>query len=98
MIQKADALHDSSYSDQPSISPHDQNSAFRDWTVLIELLRDAWQQLLQVDRDRARRLSERWRTLPYPVFRRFSFYAMAEPDLYSKEECLAARGETQFRA
>jgi hypothetical protein len=89
MVQKANAKLDSTYSDQPSISPHAQNSALRTWTVLIELLRDAWKQLLSVDRSRARRVVERWRTIPYPIFRRFCFYAMAESDLHSPQECLA---------
>lgn len=55
---------------------------------MIELVRDAWKQLLQADRDRARRLVERWRTIPYPVFRRLCFYAMAESDLYSPQDSL----------
>lgn len=86
LIQKADGRYDSSYSDQPSISPHEQNSGLRDWTLLIELVRDSWEQLLKSDRDRARRLVERWRSIPYPVFRRLSFYAMAESDLYTAKE------------
>jgi SIR2-like domain len=86
LIQKADRRYDSSYSDQPSISPHEQNSGLRDWTLLIELVRDSWTQLFKSDRDRARRLVERWRSIPYPVFRRLSFYAMAESDLYTAKE------------
>lgn len=89
IVERADARFDSSYSDQPSISPHEQNSAFRDWTTLIGLVRDAWWELLAVDRDSARRLAERWRSIRYPVFRRLTFYAMAESDLYTAEECLA---------
>ena len=34
----ADDRRDLSYSSQPSISEHPQNSAFRDWTVLVELI------------------------------------------------------------
>jgi hypothetical protein len=89
MVQKADHQYDSSYSDQPSISPHEQNSGLRDWTVLVELVRDAWKQVLKTDRERARRLIERWRTIPYPVFRRLCFYAMTESDLYFPQEQLA---------
>jgi hypothetical protein len=89
MVEKADALDDPSYIDQPSISPHDQNARHRDWTALIELLRDSWQATLRVDREAARRIVERWRILPYPVFRRMSFFAMTESDLYSPSESLA---------
>jgi hypothetical protein len=88
MVQKADAKMDSSYSDQPSISRHPQNSAFRGWTQLIELLRDAWKQLVELDRNRGQSLVERWKAIPYPIFRRLCFYAMAESDLYSPQECL----------
>ena len=89
MVQKADHQYDSSYSDQPSISPHEQNSGLRDWTVLVELVRDAWKQVLKTDRESARRLVERWRTIPYPLFRRLCFYAMTESDLYLPQEQLA---------
>ena len=33
MVDEADPLNDSSYIDQPSISPHDQNTGHRDWTA-----------------------------------------------------------------
>ena len=89
MVQMADSLWDRSYQDQPSIAPHPQNSALRDRTVLLELCRDAWIALREEDSMCARRLVERWRSFPYPVFRRLCFFAMAESDLYSPEECLA---------
>lgn len=89
MMQKAGPLSDWSYSDQPSISPHPQNSSLRDWTVLLEFCRDTWTALLREDPVRARRLVERWRTLRYPVFRRLCFFAMTESDLYSPADCLA---------
>ena len=37
-----DNKSDLSYFYQPSISHHPQNKDFYDWTVLIELTRDAW--------------------------------------------------------
>src|SRR5581483_10242157 len=86
LIQKADSRQDRSYSDQPSISPHEQNSGFRDWTLLIELVRDSWRQVLNMDRQKARAIVERWRSIPYPVFRRLCFYAMSESDLYTPGE------------
>lgn len=89
MTQMADAQWDRSYSDQPSMLPHPQNSRLRDWTVLLELCGDAWTALLDIDPERARRLVERWRSIPYPVFRRLCFYAMAGSDLYAPSDCLA---------
>ena len=38
----ADEKSNSSRFHQPSIGDHPQNQRFRDWTVLIELARDAW--------------------------------------------------------
>jgi len=38
----ADDEHDPAFFDLPSIGVHPQNMHFRDWTVLIELTRDAW--------------------------------------------------------
>ncbi len=89
VVQQASARDDSSYIDQPSISPHVQNSGHRDWTALIELLRDSWKASLQVDRDTARSVVDRWKRFPYPVFRRLTFFAMTESDLYSPSESLA---------
>jgi len=88
LVEEADPLRDNSYSAQPSISPHEQNQSYKTWTVLIELTRDGWREVLAADRETARRLVERWRSIPYPVFRRLVFYAMAESDLFTPEECL----------
>ena len=89
MVQKAGPFWDWSYFDQPSISQHSQNSGLSDWTVLLELCRDAWLALRDTNLLDARRLVERWRTLRFPVFRRLCFFAMSESDLYSPEEFLA---------
>ena len=69
---------DLSYSSQPSISKHSQNSAFRDWTALIELNRDAWLATAQESPERARRVAEAWSQIPYPLFRRLAFFAAAQ--------------------
>ena len=44
---------DLSYVNQPSISEHPQNSAFHDWTALIELNRDAWRSTAIESREQA---------------------------------------------
>ena len=95
IVQRASDLDDPSYLDQPSISPHDQNAGHHDWTALIELLRDSWKAMLKDNRDTARRIVERWRTIHYPVFRRMSFFAMAESDLYSPSEVLEYLSEKE---
>lgn len=53
----ADDRSDRSHWDLPSISPHWQNRAFRDWVSLIELLRDAWLALRVIDDARATRIA-----------------------------------------
>ena len=66
---------DPSHWDLPSISPHRQNHGFRDWAVLIELLREAWLITLEHDPAHARRIVENWLEQPYPTFRRFALFA-----------------------
>lgn len=74
-MNKADNEHDRSYWDLPSISPHWQNRGFRDWVVLIELLRDAWLAIREQNPDYARRLAQDWWTKPYPTFKRLALFA-----------------------
>ena len=74
----ADDKSDLSYVSQPSISEHSQNSSFRDWTALIELSRDAWLATVVESREQACRMAEFWSQIPYPVFRRLTFFAAAQ--------------------
>ena len=74
----ADDKSDLSYVSQPSISEHPQNSSFRDWTVLIELSRDAWLATVVESREQACRMAEVWSQIPYPVFRRLTFFAAVQ--------------------
>ncbi|WP_151636009.1 anti-phage defense-associated sirtuin Dsr1 [Noviherbaspirillum aerium] len=82
-LGKADDRNDPSHWDLPSISPHWQNRGFRDWTSLIELLRDAWQAVLSIDSVRATRTAQRWFDLPYPTFKRLALFAA------SRDGCIA---------
>ena len=50
---EADDRSNRSHWDLPSISPHWQNRGFRDWVALIELLRDAWQAVREIEPARA---------------------------------------------
>ena len=74
----ADDRRDLSYFSQPSISAHPQNSAFRDWTALIDLSRDAWLATIAESPYQARVTAEAWSQVPYPVFRRLAFFAAAQ--------------------
>ena len=60
----------------PSISPHERNQHAPTWTQLIALTRDSYDALISTgDNNVAARLVRRWRSLPYPVFRRLALYA-----------------------
>ena len=79
---------DQSYSSQPSISEHPQNHGFRDWTALIELARDAWLATCARSPEVARTAAEAWRQIPYPVFRRLSFFAAAQGVVIPRRQSL----------
>lgn len=74
-LGEADDRSDPSHGDLPSISPHWQNRGFRDWVVPIELLRDAWQAVREIDPVRATRIAQGWFALPYPSFKRLALFA-----------------------
>ncbi len=71
----ANEHEDRSYWDMPSISPHQQNRGFHDWVTLIELLRDAWLIVREIDPARATQIARDWFTLPYPTFKRLALFA-----------------------
>ena len=77
-----DERSDRSHWDLPSISPHWQNRGFRDWVLLIELLRDAWLAVRCADSARAAQVAAAWFGLPYPAFKRLALFAA------SQDECI----------
>ncbi|MDP2347232.1 MAG: anti-phage defense-associated sirtuin Dsr1 [Gammaproteobacteria bacterium] len=80
---------DGSFIDQPSISEHQQNQEFHDWTLLIELVRDAWLETLKCDKDAALREVDRWSQIEYPVFRRLIFFAATKFEIFRPHQSLA---------
>ncbi len=80
-LGRASDKHDHSFLEQPSIGDHPQNERFRDWTVLIELTRDAWFETAAIAPEWARRNAERWSVVPYPVFHRLAFFAAAQDNI-----------------
>lgn len=79
---------DLSYIAQPSISKHPQNRDFRDWTALVDLTRDAWLAMVQTNPAQARLVAEGWLYVPYPLFKRLTFFAAANSDLITPREAL----------
>ena len=74
-LGEADEFKDRSYWALPSIEPHHQNSRFREWTTLIELLCDAWLATTKTDPVTASRIALGWFAIPYPTFKRLAFFA-----------------------
>ncbi len=84
----ANSRSDYSYIHRPSISEHTQNKRYHDWTVLIELVRDAWLAMAEKSPDQARIFAETWMQAPYPVFKRLAFFAAAQPNIVSQKTAL----------
>ena len=84
----ADERSDLSYLDQPSIGEHSQNNTFHDWTALINLTRDAWLAMVQACPKQAKLVAETWWQIPYPLFKRLSFFAATNSDLIDPHDAL----------
>lgn len=80
---------DYSYIQLLSISEHDQNTYFHDWTLLVILCRDAWMATVDTDSEVAMAILTLWARSKYPVFRRLVFFAIAQrPTLISTAKSL----------
>src|SRR5262249_17296184 len=87
-LEGADDRSDGSYWHQPSIAEHPQNQKFREWTLLIDLTRDAFIATTSVDPNKAHAEVGIWLSYPYPLFRRLAFYAATATDLFSSSVSL----------
>ncbi|MCD4840649.1 MAG: SIR2 family protein [Methanosarcinales archaeon] len=85
----AEDKSDLSYIHQPSISEHEQNRGFPDWTALIELTRDAWLATMQTNLLQARHAAEGWWQVPYPLFKRLAFFAATQSDVIPPPHALS---------
>jgi hypothetical protein len=81
-LGRANDREDGSYVFRPSIAEHPQNQRHYDWTFLIDLVRDAWLATAETSPELARLEVERWLTIPYPLFRRFVFFAATQSQLF----------------
>ena len=72
----ADQDIDNTHIEYRSISPHEQNEHAHTWTQLITLAQESHDALVSCGNiEAATRLAQRWRSLPYPIFRRLALYA-----------------------
>lgn len=88
-MQGADDKYDYSHIHQPSISKHGQNRHFEEWTILVELLREAWLKTLEVNTDKAKKVAVSWFDAPYPIFKRLAFFAATQSDVLDIELILS---------
>lgn len=79
---------DLSYLFRPSISDHEQNQDFYDWTALVELTRDAWLATADRDPQQALSIAGRWWSFDYPLFRRLTFFAATRAEVIPADEAL----------
>ena len=66
---------DISFLDLPSIEEHPQNQGFQNWVRLIELLRDCWLKLLDIDVLRANQRALDWFEQSQITFKRLALFA-----------------------
>ncbi|NDW47477.1 anti-phage defense-associated sirtuin Dsr1 [Ruegeria sp. PrR005] len=77
-------LEDYSYIQLPSISDHEQNKDYNDWTLLVTLCRDSWLATEDHNSEIAKAMLTIWASSKHPVFRRLVFFALAQsPNLVS---------------
>lgn len=82
----ADDHSDQSLWDLPSITPHWQNRASRDWVTLIELLRDSWLATRVNNPERATIIAKEWFVSPYPAFKRLALFAASQDDCIASDQ------------
>ena len=85
-LGEANEYDDLSYWHLPSISDHPQNSGSHEWVVLVELLRDAWLEILSGDTSRAALIARKWFDMPYPTFKRLALFAAAQGGCIQSDE------------
>lgn len=88
-VGSASEKHDLSYIHRPSISDHPQNLHHQEWSILVDLCRDAWLETAKRDVGVAAAEFIRWKGIKYPLFRRLCLFgAQASQDAVSVEDAL----------
>jgi hypothetical protein len=85
-LDEGDKKSDRSFWDMPSIQHHWQNRGYREWTILIELVRDAWLNFLETDKKRAQSIALSWFDAPYATFKRLALFAVSQTDIVPARE------------
>lgn len=85
MVELGDSDDDRSYVVRPSIADHPQNRDYRDWTVLVDLVRDSWELTSERDPSRATRKAAEWSASAHSLFRRLALHAATKEGIVSEE-------------
>ncbi|WP_377159843.1 hypothetical protein ACFJIX_10805 [Roseateles sp. UC29_93] len=85
-IGDATTTSDRSFWDLPSVEPHHQNRGFREWVILIELLRDGWLRINEQDVERAALIARGWFSVGYASFKRLALFAASQPATIASSE------------
>jgi len=85
-LGSANSFEDRSHWDLPSVSPHWQNRGYREWVVLVELLRDSWLANFEENPEVAAKISRWWFEIPYPTFKRLAFFAASQDGAIRADE------------
>lgn len=96
-LEGATSDHDLSYISHPSIEDHPQNRYIRDWSILVDLCRDAWVETARLKPDAAQAEFARWASIRYPIFRRLCLFAAKTGKVVSKPEALKLFSEDGSR-
>jgi len=87
-VDQAGPRWDPSAIQRPSIAPHEQNHAHQSWTRLFDLVWRGWLVINARDARQSRQHVTRWRSIPYPAFRRLAVAAMTVSNNFSDPERL----------
>jgi hypothetical protein len=83
---EANADHDPSALQRPSVEPHAQNYAHRQWTHLFDLIWRGWMHIDAEDRAASRAIVARWRMIPFLSFRRLVAAAVTRSAHFTSDE------------
>lgn len=72
---------DISYLHLPSVEEHPQNRNSHNWVLLVELLRDCWLKLLEMDNSRATQRISEWIQQPHLAFKRLALFAASKNNI-----------------
>ena len=81
-FEQIDNKGDLSYMSLPSISDHNQNKYYDNWTLIVNFIRNIWDKAKNHKPELAREVLSKWMKIEYPLFKRLSLYGLANSDFF----------------